>query len=216
MFRRIVSTLLIGLAIGSAEAAIDFAPVIEEYTHAGYNYRKVKFKDEKGIVTYLPPQGWSIRGGGNSAQLNPPDKAFVDAVIVATPLRAPQPFDEATVAALEQQVLSTAPAGSQSVQVVRRQESPVAMGSNLSLEIAISYTALGQAFERSVIFVHTPDTQLVFRFSAPKADFAALHQSFRQSIGTWEYKETNPATIADGASRAAGVNGAQLPAPAAN
>ena len=190
MFRRYLLLLLTGLTIRSAQAAIDFSPMIEEYSHAGFNYRKVTFKEDKGIVTYTPPQGWTIRGGGNAAQLTPPDKAFVDGVILAMPLRGPQAFDEATVAALEQQVVATAPPGSQAAQVVRRQENPVALGSNPSVEIAISYSVLGRSFERSVVFVNTVDTQLVFRFSAPKEDFGALHQRFRQSIGSWEYVET--------------------------
>ena len=212
MFRRLLLLLLTGLTIPSAQAAIDLAPLVEEYSHAGFNYRKVTFKEDKGIVTYTPPQGWTIRGGGNAVQLTPPDKAFVDGVIVATPLRDPQAFDEATVAALEQQVVATAPPGSQGLQVVRRQENPVALGSNPSFEIAISYTVLGRSFERNVIFVNTADTQLVFRFSAPKEDFAALEQRFRQSIGTWEYVETKAAA----ATATVAANSVESPASRAN
>ena len=212
MFRRLLLLLLTGLTIPSIQAAIDFAPSIEEYSHAGFNYRKVTFKEDNGIVTYTPPQGWTIRGGGNAVQLTPPDKAFVDGVILATPLRGAQSFDEPTVAALEQQVLAAAPPGSQSLQVVRRQESPVALGSNPSFEIAISYTVLGRSFERSVVFVNTADTQLVFRFSAPREDFAALNARFRQSIGTWEYIEAKTAA----ATATVAANAAEAPAIVAN
>jgi hypothetical protein len=67
------------------------------------------------------------------------------------------------------------------------------MGQSPSLEVVISYNALGRSFRRNVIYVHTPDTQLVFRFTAPKSDFAGLNQAFRQSVNSWQSTENKTA-----------------------
>jgi hypothetical protein len=119
--------------------------------------------------------------------LQPPNKNFAEGTITANPLAGPKPFDELTVKALEQRVLSEAPPGSQAVQVVRREENPVSMGPNPSLEIVISYATLGHTFHRSVIFVHTADTQLAFRFTSTKEDFTVLNESFRRSVASWQW-----------------------------
>ena len=211
MFRQFLSPLLAGLAITSADAAIDFSPMIEEYAHAGFEYRKVTFKEDNGTVTFTAPQGWSIRGADDRAELTPPDKPFAEGAITAAPLPGLQQFDEAAVHALEQQVLASAPPTSQSVQVVRRRENPVTIGANTSCEIVISYAALGHVFERSVIFVHTADTQLVFRLTATKADFGALHSSFLRSISSWEYIENK----LEGTAVATAAGGGRLAAAAA-
>jgi hypothetical protein len=196
-------TLSLALTICSATAAIDLTPTLREYTSEGIIYRQIKLKREGGTITFVPPRDWNVRGGKDRLQLQPPDKNFVEATITAMPLPAPKPFDEPTVKALEQRVLSEAPAGSQSAQVLRREENPVAMGQYLSLEIVISYTTLGRTFQRSAIFVHTPDTELVFRFTAPKEDFALLNAAFRRSIGSWQWIEQRataspgPATVSN-------------------
>jgi hypothetical protein len=62
-----------------------------------------------------------------------------------------------------------------------------------SVEIVISYMALGRIFERAVIFVQADDTQLGFRLTAPKEEFDALSQLFRASIGSWQWRQAGPA-----------------------
>ena len=100
------------------------------------------------------------------------------------------------VKALQQDVLASAPPQSQSVQVVRMQENPVMMGSNLSYEVVISYAALGETFHRSVIFVSTPDTWVVFCITAPKSEFDPLYASFCRSISSWEWIQATPSSAA--------------------
>jgi hypothetical protein len=188
------TVLLLALTICSARAAIDFTPTFREYTSHGLIYRQVRLNHETGSITFVPPNGWNVRGGKDKLQLQPPDKNFVEASIAANPLAGPKSFDEPTVKALEQQVVGEAPPGCQSVQIVSRAENPVAMGQYLSLEVVISYTTLGRTFQKSVIFIHTPDTQLVFRFTAPKEDFASFNSLFRRSIGSWEWIEQRAVT----------------------
>ncbi|MDQ6809088.1 MAG: hypothetical protein M3Z64_06640, partial [Verrucomicrobiota bacterium] len=108
---------------------------------------------------------------------------------------APAAFDEATVKALEERVIRAAPAAGAPVEVVSRETNPVILGQNQSYGFVIGYSALGKVFRRSVVFVNTPDTQLVFHLSAPKAEFDGLNQSFRRSIGTWQRVDPPGATV---------------------
>jgi hypothetical protein len=189
--RNFFKVLWLTLTVSSASAAIDFTPAIREYTSNGLNYRQVTLRRDTGSITFVPPDKWEVRGGKDKLQLLPPDKSFVDATIAATTVAAPKPFDEATVKALEQQILAEAPPGSQP-QVLSREENPIVMGQYLSLEIVISYRALGRTFQKSVIFVQAGDAQLIFRFTAPKEDFATLNSFFRRCILSWQWIEPSP------------------------
>lgn len=192
MFKKLTTLLFFAIGIASARAAIDFTPMLKEYTAQGFTYRQVTFKNDQGSVTFSPPQGWIIRGSKDRLQLNPPNKNFIEAIIQAAPLGALPQFNEATLKALEQQVLREAPAGSQAPQIIKREENPVVMGRNLSFEFVLSYQTLGQIFQKSVIFVNCADQQLVFRFTAPKAEFDKFNTDLRRSIASWQWIEPSP------------------------
>jgi hypothetical protein len=182
--------------ISSAAGEIDLTPSVREYTSQGFVFRQVKLKQATQEIMFVMPPDWSVSGTKDRLQMLPPNKNFAEGTITASPLAGSKPFDEATAKALEQRVLSEAPPGSQAVQVVRREENPVPIGPNPSLEIVISYATLGHTFHRSVIFVNTADTQLAFRFTSPKEDFTALNASFRRSVASWQWIEGATAAAA--------------------
>jgi hypothetical protein len=187
--------LLIGLIANavSANAAIDFTPTVTPYVSEGAEYATVSFKDDKRSVSMTLPRQWSCRGDGSHLQFTPPKESLAEGAIQAVPTKGMLRFDEATVKSLEQQVLATLPPGSQAGTIVSAQENPVVIYQNLSYEFVLSYKALGQLFQRSVIVVSCPDQILIFKFSAPKAAFDALNRSFRQSVCSWEW--TEPAAL---------------------
>ena len=198
---------LLALALSCANGAIDLTPAISEYKSEGFVYQRVTFAADDGSITYVPPQGWSVRGSKNLLQLTAPGKKFAEGTIAAVALPTGQAFDEPTVRALEQQVLAEVPFGSQSLQVVSREENPVPAGQNVSYKFEISYSVLGQVFQRSVIFVHTAGTQLVFRFSAPKETYNLLNSAFRASIASWQRHDPGlPRTAAITAANQAASN----------
>lgn len=199
MCSRISVLLFLAVAIHSASAGIDFTPTLKEYSSEGFTYRQVILKNDEGKATLIPPQKWLIRGAKDRLQLTPPDKNFVEAIIQATPLASAAQFDEAGLKALEQQVTRELPAGAQAIQVLKRLENSVAIGPP-SFEFVMSYQALGYTFQRSVIFVNFPDQQLVFRFTASKADFEKFASDFRRSISSWQWIEPD-ATVAATANR---------------
>jgi len=195
--RRLLLVATIAFSV-TANAAIDFTPMVEEYTSQGFVYRKVTLKGEKGVIRFVSPLGWNVRGTKDLLQLYPPNQTLADASMSARTVSGPASFDAAMIDTLEQQVLGTAPPTSQAVRVVKHELNPIPMGANPSLEIIISYNALGRIFRKSVIIVHDGDQQLVFRLSAPQESFDALNQAFRRSIGSWQWIEpaASAATVA--------------------
>ncbi len=182
---------LVATTIGPVRAGVDLTPSVEEYTSEGLLYRRVTLKTDTGNISFVPPRAWNVRGAKDRLQMEPPDQPFSEATVVVTPTAGPVALDEPTVKALEQQVLSGAPPASQSVQILGVEENPV-LSQNPSVQITISYDALGHTFQRSVIFLNTRDIQLVFRLTAPKSDFGPLDQAFRRSINSWQWNETKP------------------------
>lgn len=187
MKRMLPIFLLLAGFRSSAQAQVDLTPSVREYSSQGCVYQQVRLRQAKQDIIFVLPQGWNVRGGADRLHLEPPNKEFADAIITANALPGPKPIDEATAKALQQQVVSEVPPGSHKVEIVRREENPVPMGANPSLELVISYTTIGHIFQRSVIFVHTSDTQFVFRFTSRKEDFGALSSVFRQSIASWQW-----------------------------
>ncbi|MFL6541997.1 MAG: hypothetical protein ACJ8I9_02400, partial [Chthoniobacterales bacterium] len=143
-------------------------------------------------VTYVLPQLWSWRGGGTQVQLTPPNSPRASAVIEALHLDTPMALDDKAVEAIRQQFTAFLPPGSNGATLISEERDPVPLGGNLhSYEISASYQALGAVYVRSILFVNTPDTQLRFKVTAPKAEFDALYRTFRASLTSWQW--TKPA-----------------------
>ena len=192
MFRNFSIVTLLLITVCAGRASIDFTPVVEEYTSQGFVYRKVTLKEEKGVIKFVLPFGWSVRGGKELLQLIPPNQNLAEATISATPLSGSAPFDDAAIEELKQKVLREAPPASQSPQLVSSTLNPVPMAPYPSVEIVISYMALGRTFQKGVILVQADDTQLAFRLTAPKQEFNGLSQLFRQSISSWQWRQPKP------------------------
>ena len=185
--------LLTAVVAHTAVAGLNLTPLTEEYTSQGFVYRKVTFEDGDRFVTYVPPQGWEVRGSGGRVSFVPHGKQFLEASVLALPMKEPQPFDEAALNLLREAVLRDAPAGSTMAKLVSEQENSVAMGAYPNHEFVIAYQSLGRVFQRSVIYVNAPETRLVFQFSAPKAEFDQLSATFRGSLNSWHWTERKPA-----------------------
>src|SRR3954453_11041637 len=93
-------------------AGINFSPTIDRYTSEGAEYANAVFKDGKRIVSITVPRTWTCRGDAAGVQFIPPNQAFAEGLIQSVPTKGVTRFDEATVRALEQQVLSELPPGS--------------------------------------------------------------------------------------------------------
>lgn len=186
MFRRtIIPSLVIALVL-PARAALDLTPTERTFIGQGVPYRQLLFKDDKRTFSMDLPAGWTFRGGATRLQLTPPDKNFADGVIEVMPLPAPQLMDDAAMHRIEQQALAAVPPGSQKILVTERNRNAVVLGGNESFEVVLSYQALGQTFWRSTVVVNFPESLLLFRLTAPKADFGSLNEAFRRSLLSWQ------------------------------
>jgi hypothetical protein len=189
MLRRSTVILVLATTAFTARGGIDFTPTATEFVGEGIKYQKLIFHDDKQLVEYYPPSGWTFLGNAERIQLRPPQKTFAEAVIEATPLAAPQPLDEKVTKALTQQFLSTLPAGSQLVSVVSEEQNPVPLNGRPTFEVTVSYQLIGEKFLRSALYANLSDTRLIFRLAAKKADFESLHSEFRRSVLSWHWVE---------------------------
>jgi hypothetical protein len=189
MTRKLLVVISLVSAAVASDAAVDLTPLPTEYQSQGFTYTRLTFKTDVGSIAYNPPLRWTYRGSGSRLQLTPPDKPFAEAAIETLPLPAAAQLDATAMDALAQQVLATAPPGSQNPAIISQAENTVAISSLPTLEVIVGYQALGEHFQKSVIICNFPDTQLVFRFTAKKADFPSLYQDFRRSLSSWQLRE---------------------------
>jgi hypothetical protein len=185
--RQLIKTSLIFLLFSTARADLDLTPTLHEFTREGFKYRELLFKDNEKQVRYILPDRWSWRGTASSLVLTPPGKAQAEANIETAPLPIPRPFDEACVKELVQRAESSVPAESENVTIVQQEKNTVSINGNPTLEVILAYEAYGEAFRKSVLFLHLPDTELVFKLTAPKSDFEALHDTFCRSLFSWQW-----------------------------
>lgn len=171
-----------------AGTEIEFSANLQEFDGEGGAGRGLIFKDAGRIICYQPPSGWICTLVGKHLYLKPPNQNFAAAEIKAVPLIASQAVDKIIAAALTEQVLTHVPEGAENVLLVREEMNPVSLDHYQSYEVIVSYAALRQKFQRSVIFLNTPANRFVFKFTAREDIFDALYQAFRNSISTWEWR----------------------------
>ena len=200
--RSTIALLFFGM-VASAYSGIDLTPTVNEYAANGYKFQQLIFKDEKRRIEYEPPRGWNFEGGANQLQLKPKNN-FAEAAITVTPLSKPQPLDENTSTALREQFIASLPVGSQFAKVEEEVTNSVLLNGNESSEITVSYQSTGEKFLRSALFVNLKDAQLMFRLTARKDDFQALHRDFKSSIFSWHWTEPDqaPAHVSKNAEQA--------------
>ena len=195
------------VALLSAASVAAYIPLsVADITEDGFTYRVLTFTGDKTKVTFSPPPGWTFRGTKARLQLSPAGKPFAEASIEAIPQPQPQPLDVETIEAFKQQVIASAPAGSQAVVVESEGENTIMPESSPSYEVVLSYQALGKSFRRSVMLFNGATDSLIIRFTAPKEDFAALTTPLRRSIMSWRTTELKPgpnAAVAPAATAAA-------------
>ena len=192
--RQILIVLCLLTDLAGAGTEIQFSADLEGFTGEGIVYHRLTFKDGKRTISYLPPQGWSCSLNGNYLRLVPSGKSFAEAQIESIPFDKPMPLDDTTTAALTQRFLSTMPQESQQVALIKQEQNPVPFSNNQNFEVVASYKLLGDTFQRGILFVNTPENQIVFKLTARKSDFDDLYRALRASIGSWQWVESAEST----------------------
>jgi hypothetical protein len=192
MLTKSTIAVLLMIAGTNVRAGINLTPLVTDYVAEGIKIQQLTFNDDKRRVEYEPPKGWNFDGSPNQLHFRPTGKNFAEAFITVLPLAKPQPLDDNAVKAIEQQVIAALPAGSQFAKVEDEVANAVLLGGNAGYEVTVSYQMLGEKFFTSELFVNLPDTQLVFRLTARKDDFQALHREFKGSIFSWHWVGPDP------------------------
>ena len=196
MLLRLILSILCCAFLSQAYAGLDLTPTTREYSEDGATYRVINLKNGDGTVKFFPPDGWTVRGQSTRLQLVPSQKELSEAVVEVTPLVAPQPLDEAVIAAFKQRILATLPAGSSNVTVVAEAANTLMPGGKQSFEIVLSYQLWGKGFQRSALLVNGPQEHLIFRFTAKKDDFNLLQNAFRRSVASWQWVDKPDTVVA--------------------
>jgi hypothetical protein len=178
--------LLFALAFSTAGAAIDFTPIPGERNQEGIVFKQLIFRENDRKITYEQPGGWNFTGDSKALRLTPANVAQSQADIEQSPLRAPQPMDEA---ALREQALKSLPQGSQQITVAAEEQNPLRINRHDTYGVTITYVLRGEEYTTNILFANLEDTQLRFRFVARKRDFEPLFRAFRGSLFTLQWAE---------------------------
>jgi hypothetical protein len=190
MLRSALSLLILGLSIAAASAAIDLTVTPHQVTENGTTFQELHFRDGSQKVAMVLQPGWSFRSSPARLTLTPPaELKFAEGTVEASPLGAPAaPWDEASVQSAVQQVLASVPPGSQDVELLGEFRDTLMLKGMPSLEVMISYKAMGERFNRSVIIVHLPESRVVARFTARAADFRDGYIGFQRALLSCEWR----------------------------
>ena len=171
----------------TANAAIEFSATEQERALEGIKYKLLFFKDNGKTISYEPPRGWSVSGGGGGLKMTPPALVQAQGEIAQSPLAAPQPLDAEVMKALQQKALASVPPGGEKVVVVSEGKTPITVNGHETYAVIISYQAFGQEFLMDMVYLNLPETQVCFRATARKQDFEKVDGAVRSSILSWQW-----------------------------
>ncbi len=181
------------LSATSSSVALDLTPLITDVTEDGSTYRQVSFKDGERKIVFAPPAGWSCAGEPGRFEFRPASSQFTQGVIESTSSIVPKAGDSAAVDAFKKQVLADLPAAAAEPAVVTEGANTLLIGGYPSYEVVLTYKLWGKLLERSVLLVKFEKQPLIFRFTAEKAEYAALLPGFRRSVMSLHSVEPKPA-----------------------
>lgn len=186
MVYSITALIACSLFTATACAELDLTPHASQYEVEGMMFKNITFLDGDKKVTYTPPSGWAYRGSALEAVLSAPNKVQAEVTIRKQVLKAPQAFDEQVAKQLATQAAAALPQGSTNVEIISQELNPLRIDLKDTVEVVLNYSAFGQAFTRSVLFINRDQQQFTFMLDCQKADFAGLHQDFYGSLYSME------------------------------
>jgi len=180
--------LLLTAIAASAWCGIDFTPGIGERVLEGIKFTELYFHENGRQISYEQPRGWTYTGDSSRIRFIPPNVPQAFGEMAQAPLPTPQNFDEPTIKLLQERVLQSVPADSRDVIVVGAEKNPLMINQHETFEVTVAYQLYGEHYRRSMLFMNLSDTQLMFSFVSRKTDFDKLHQAFRGSLCSLEWR----------------------------
>ncbi len=194
MVRGIALILLwAGTAVQVHALTLSPTPIREELD--GVVFERLGFADGSSTVVYSPPSEWTYGYAAPAFVLRPPDDARAVARIeIDTNPKAVIPFDEAGLVLLRADLLSGLPAGAQEARLDGEELNPFRVAGHDTLLLTAAYAVNGLPFRQAVLYVNLAKRRLRFTFRAPESGFSKPFGAFRQSIFSWYWTPSEPAT----------------------
>ncbi len=180
-----VRTLILLLAVTSAQAELQLTPTISEYQLDGVKFKLLAFPDGGRHATYQPPTGWEYFGSANKLTLHPLGKTQAEATITRVGSAQPVTLNDESCRRLAEESLATIPKGSSGATVISQEKNPLKISGNDTFQVVLRYNLLGQIFQRSILFLNREHDQMRFQLVARDNDFRGLQQSFQSSLCSW-------------------------------
>jgi|GEM_PF-952100 len=190
---RILPIIALALVTSMAPAAIDLTPRATHYEVEGLKFPCVAFKNGSREISYTPPEGWRLSGGGNRLTLSPKQPTQADASIEVLPPLAPGTI--LTPEALLKLACAALPRGAEKVEHLGNTENPLRIDGNGTVEVALRYQQAGLGYRTNVILMMRGSDLWRFAMSARNQDFDKVSTPFRSSLYSLQgLAEMAPAT----------------------
>jgi hypothetical protein len=173
------------LVAGVAKSELVLTPTVDEYVLDGAKLKQLAFFDGGQKVTYQSPRGWDYSGSATQLTLHPPNKPQAEATIARVPRSDQTQFDDETVKKLVAEAIALVPKGSSNVAVESQEKSPLRIGSRETFVIVLSYSLLGNNYNRSILFVNRGGEQVRCQLTCRSSDFKELQKAFISSQYSW-------------------------------
>lgn len=182
MVRAIVFSAVIAVLAAHASAQLVLTPRESFYEVEGIRFPNVTFRDGAKNVTYSPPHGWKLSGGGARLSIEPPDIIQSGATIQVLPAKESLPLTEKELKVYGERAVSLVPRDAAKVEVVEAVVSALRICGKPLAEVTVTYAFFGQTFKMNVLFLPRAEEEVCFKLIARAADFDALQKAFRTSL----------------------------------
>jgi hypothetical protein len=175
-------TSLCLISISCAEA-LDLTPKESFRNQEGFKIPIVCFGGGVRPVSWQPPSGWQLSGGGRSLSVFPTNVplAYVKLEVTAAATASESP---AQLARLH------LPADATEVSVIGERDNPFTLNGFSSKEWIFSYVSQAQRFSTGIAVVDLDEKErLALVVSARSKDFKSVHDEAIASMFTWKYAD---------------------------
>jgi hypothetical protein len=167
------------------QAELQLVPTVDEFELDGAKLKQLAFSDDGRKITYQSPHGWDYSGSATQLTLHPPNKPQAEATIARVSRSDQTQFDEETLKKLVAEAVALVPKGSTDVAVESQEKSPLRIGTRETFLVVLTYTLLGNHYNRSILFINRGAEQIRCQLTCRSSDFKELQKSFFSSQYSW-------------------------------
>ncbi|MDQ3565799.1 MAG: hypothetical protein M3436_17405 [Pseudomonadota bacterium] len=180
--------LLASRLAGATARALDMTPIPSFKELEGFKVPIVTFKDGDRKISYQPPSGWQLSGGGAQLRLFPSRIAECNArfeVFKRKPLPDANAREE-----LRKWAATLLPDGAEDIQAGEEYENTFMFGPIGNREFLFTYTANGNRFSASVAIADLNEQQRFVATTIARAnDFETMRREVISSMFRWAWDE---------------------------